>query len=51
MITALTACGFSFDDAITLSENYQYDFSPILHERGQEDVDICESEPVSTEGR
>ena len=32
LINTLIKCGFDFDMAIILSENYQEDFSPILHE-------------------
>ena len=50
MITGLIECGYDFDMAVTLSENYQYDFSPILHERGQ-DVEEVQSESMWQECR
>lgn len=38
LINTLIKCGFDFDMAIILSENYQEDFSPILHEFGEDYV-------------
>ena len=46
MISAMEHCGFGFDMAIVLSENYQEDCSPILW--GDKDVEEVEPESVRT---